>query len=119
MSNKREQEEAEILDRIEELDALQLAFQHSSDALALFLKAEGATMHMIETNRARAYARLSNMFCRVSADRNRLVFYTGDEAQPGTWLEAGSTLIDTSRGGAAFVSRHAVELITAKPAGHS
>jgi hypothetical protein len=52
------------------------------------------------------------MFCRVSADYNRLVFYTGNEAEPGTWLEAGSTLIDTSHGGAAFVSRHAVERIT-------
>lgn len=70
---------------------------------------------MIETNRARAYARQSGMFCRVGAGRyggSRLVFYTGNEAEPGTWLEAGSTLIDTSHGGAAFVSRHAVELIT-------
>lgn len=70
--------------------------------------------HMIETNRARAYARQSGMFCRASADQKRLVFYTGNEAEPGTWLEAGSTMIDTSHGGAAFVSRNAVELITRK-----
>jgi hypothetical protein len=70
--------------------------------------------HMIETNRARAYARQSDMFCRISAAGNRLVFYTGDETAPGTWLEAGSTMIDTSRGGALFVSRNAVMLITAK-----
>lgn len=70
--------------------------------------------HMIETNRARAYARQSGMFCRVSAEQTRLVFYTGNEADPGTWLEAGSTMIDTSHGGAAFVSRNAVELITGK-----
>jgi len=42
------------------------------------------------------------------------VFYTGNEAEPGTWLEAGSTLIDTSHGGAAFVSRHAVGQIIGK-----
>jgi hypothetical protein len=70
--------------------------------------------HMIETNRARAYARQSNMFCRISAGGNRLVFYTGNEAEPGTWLEAGSTMIDTSHGGAAFVSRNAVALIIGK-----
>jgi hypothetical protein len=70
--------------------------------------------HMIETNRARAYARQSQMFCRVNASRDRLVFYTGNEAEPGTWLEAGSTIIDTSHGGAAFVSRHAVGLIVGK-----
>jgi hypothetical protein len=70
--------------------------------------------HMIETNRARAYARQSGMFCRISAiDGHRLVFYTGNEADPGSWLEAGSTMIDFSHGGAAFVSRNAVELITA------
>lgn len=67
--------------------------------------------HMIETNRARAYARLAGMFCRCNPDKSRLVFYTGIEAEPGTWLEAGSTMIDTSHGGAAFVSRNAVNLI--------
>lgn len=71
-------------------------------------------LHMIETNRARAYARQSDMFCRINADQTRLVFYTGTEAEPGTWLEAGSTLIDTSHGGAAFVSRHAVGQIIGK-----
>ena len=70
--------------------------------------------HIIETNRARAYARQSGMFCRASADQKRLVFYTGNEAEPGTWLEAGSTMIDTSHGGAAYVSRHAVGLIIGK-----
>ena len=69
--------------------------------------------HMIVTNLARALARRSGMFCRCSSDQFRLVFYTGNEAEPGTWLEAGSTLIDFSHGGAAFVSRNAVELITA------
>ena len=70
---------------------------------------------MIETNRARAYARLSGMFCRVSAiSGHRLVFYTGNEADPGSWLEAGSTMIDFSHGGAAYVSRHAVGLIIGK-----
>jgi hypothetical protein len=70
---------------------------------------------MIETNRARAYARQSGMFCRVSAiGGHRLVFYTGNEADPGSWLEAGSTMIDFSHGGAAYVSRHAVGLILGK-----
>jgi hypothetical protein len=72
--------------------------------------------HMIETNRARAYARQAGMFCRVSSvDGYRLVFYTGNEADPTTWQDAGSTMIDFSHGGAVFVSRHAVELITTKP----
>ena len=69
--------------------------------------------HMIVTNLARALARQNGQFCRASADQKRLVFYTGNEAEPGTWLEAGSTLIDTSHGGAAYVARHAVELILA------
>lgn len=68
-------------------------------------------MHMIVTNLARALARRADMFARCNPDQTRLVFYTGNEAEPGTWLEAGSTLIDTSHGGAAYVSRNAVELI--------
>lgn len=65
---------------------------------------------MIFTNLARAKARRFGMFCRASADQTRLVFYTGNEAEPGSWLEAGSTMIDTSHGDAA-VSNNAVELI--------
>lgn len=69
---------------------------------------------MIETNLARQLARKSHMFTRESADGRALVFYTGREAEPGTWLEAGRTLIDT-RSGVAIVSRNAVNLITGAP----
>lgn len=69
-------------------------------------------MHMIETNLARQIARKANMFARLSAGEAHLVFYTGDESAPGTWLEAGRTMIDRTRGGCLMVARNAVELIT-------
>jgi len=66
---------------------------------------------MIAAHLAETLARRANMFCRLSANGRRLVFYTGTESEPGTWLEAGSTLIDI-RDGLTMVSRNAVELIT-------
>ena len=66
--------------------------------------------HTIETLFARSLARHFKMFARVSASANYLVFYTGNESKPGTWLEAGRTMIDMSPGYCA-VSRNAVESI--------
>lgn len=48
------------------------------------------------------------MFCRRSAMGRRLVFYTGTEADPGSWLEAGSTMIDADD----CIRTHAFKLIT-------
>lgn len=68
--------------------------------------------HMIETNLARELARKRHAFCRVGADGKSLVFYVGEEAEPGTWVEIGRTMLDESSG-ACFVSRNAVDLILA------
>lgn len=65
---------------------------------------------MIELGLATAIARKNDMFCRVSASGYRLVFYTGTESEPGTWMECGSTVIDGANGNVR-VSRNAVESI--------
>lgn len=49
------------------------------------------TLKTIESNAALELARTRGYFCRVSAGGRVLVFYTGKELEPGTWLEAGKT----------------------------
>lgn len=66
--------------------------------------------HMIETNLARSLARRKRLFAKIAASGRSLVFYSGEETDPATWLEAGRALID-ERSGVALVSRHAVNLI--------
>jgi len=45
----------------------------------------------VDSNTALELARTRNCFCRVGAGGRALVFYTGDELKPGTWLEIGKT----------------------------
>jgi ribosome modulation factor len=63
--------------------------------------------HLIEANAANELARTRGYFARVSGGGRVLAFYTGDELQPGTWLEAGRTGM-TDNG---FISRNAFEMI--------
>lgn len=65
---------------------------------------------MIGLDLAASLAQRAGMFVRVSATGYRMIFYTGVEAEPGTWLEAGGTMINRD-GPYPTVSRHAVELI--------
>jgi hypothetical protein len=66
--------------------------------------------HMLGVDIATTLARSRNYFARVTASGRRLVFYTGREDDPGTWLEAGSTLITDGQ-----ISRNAFELICTEP----
>lgn len=68
--------------------------------------------HLIESHCAQALARHRGYFARVGGGGRVLVFYTGDELSPGTWLEAGRTGM-TDNG---FVSRHAFEFICSESA---
>lgn len=63
--------------------------------------------HLLDSNVALELARQRGYFCRVGGGGRLLVFYTGDELQPSTWLEAGKTGM-TDNG---FISRNAFELI--------
>lgn len=65
--------------------------------------------HLLDSHAALELARQRGMFARVGSGGRALVFYTGDELQPGTWLEAGRTGM-TDNG---FISRNAFDLITA------
>jgi len=64
--------------------------------------------HLIDSHAALELARTRGYFCRVGAGGRALVFYTGDEIKPGSWLEVGRTGM-TDNG---FISRNAFDLIT-------
>jgi hypothetical protein len=63
--------------------------------------------HLLDSNVALELARQRGCFCRVGGGGRVLVFYTGDELKPGTWLEIGRTGL-TDNG---FISRHAFDRI--------
>lgn len=63
--------------------------------------------HLLDSHTALVMARQRGMFCRVSFGGRVLVFYTGDELQPGTWMEIGRTGM-TDNG---FISRNAFDYI--------
>lgn len=63
--------------------------------------------HLLDLHVANDLARQRGFFARAGSGGRALVFYTGDESSPGTWLEAGQTGM-TDNG---FISRNAFELI--------
>lgn len=72
--------------------------------------------HQIGVGPAASSAKRVGMFARVSADDKYLVYYTGNEDEPGTWLEAGRTMIGGNDGPpetrSPYVARAAHKLIT-------
>lgn len=63
--------------------------------------------HMIHVLDAIATCERRGMIARRSAIGRRLVIYTGEADQPGTWIEIGSSMID----GADCIARFALRRI--------
>lgn len=61
----------------------------------------------IEGHQAQELARENGCFARVGNGGLSLVFYTGDEYSPGTWLEIGKTGMTA----AGYVDKNTVEMI--------
>lgn len=69
------------------------------------------TYHRLALDDADRSARRVYIFTKVSASGGSLVYYTGTEAEPGTWMEVGRTMIGTDNG-VRYVSRAAHKIIT-------